>query len=131
MFQFFSFVFNWLKSQVARVRFELARKAYIKAKRRVECADKVCDIPDDFGGGELFMDNLGRFFIAEKDNRKIFNTKIVEKLSFDEAADLAFASHFKHIDMERQDTVMFQWAMNRDRYFFGDSEFRYYLAQTA
>lgn len=131
MFQSFSFVFNWLKSQVARIRFELARRAYIKAKRRIECADKVCDIPDDFGGGVLFMDNLGRFFVAQNDDRKIFNTKIVETLSFNEAADLAFASHFRHIDMKRQDTVMFQWARDRYRYFFGDSEFRYYLAQTA
>ena len=127
--KFITFVFSWCKNQIARIQFDLARRAYINAKRRIECADKVCDIPDEFGGGELFMDNLGRFFIAQRDNRKIFNTKIVEKLSFDEAADLAFASHFKHIDMERQDTLMFQWAMDRYRYFFGDSEFRYYLAQ--
>lgn len=132
MFQFFSFVFNWLKSQVARVRFELARRAYIKAKRRIECADKVCDIPHEFGGGKLYMDNVGKFFVVQYNN-SVFNVKI-ENLTHDEAADLAFCSSFNHIDLGRngiENTIAYTVAERNYCHFFGNGNFRHYLGQVA
>lgn len=128
----FSWIISWLESQFNRVRFEIERRAYVKAQRKLQFAEEVCDIPHEFGGGKLYMDNVGKFFVVQYNN-SVFNVKI-ENLTHDEAADLAFCSSFNHIDLERdgiENTVAYSLAEQKYRYFFGDSEFRYYLGQVA
>ena len=125
-----SFLVASLKKYWAKVRFELDRRNYIKAKRLMDNVEEVATLPHEFGGGRLFMDFNGKFFIVEQNNNKVFNLK-VEYLSRQVAAELCFLADFNHIDLTRQDTLMFLLAEKNFRYFFGDSEFRNLLGQVA
>ena len=128
-----SFVFGYLKKCWAKVQFELDRRAYIKAKRLMDNAIEVITLPPEFGGGRLFMDFDGRFFIVEQQDNRVFNLK-VERLSHQIAAELAFTANFNHIDLKREgieNTLAFLLAEKNFCYFFGNSEFRHLLGQAA
>lgn len=136
MFSFSSFLqscFSAVRSWLARIQFELDRRAFIRAKRLMESAEWVTDLPHDFGGGRLFMDCKGDFFIVEQNGNRVFNLK-VENISRQIAAELAFTAHFDHIDLERkgiENTLAFRVAEQNFCRYFGSSDFCYLLGQIA
>lgn len=128
-----SFVLGCLKKYWAKVRFELDRRAFIKAKRLMENAQEVVALPPEFGSGRLFMNHNGDFFIVEQNGNRVFNLK-VENISRQIAAELAFTAHFDHIDLERkgiENTLAFRVAEQNFCRYFGSSDFCYLLAQMA
>lgn len=129
---FFNFVFSWCKSKVARIQFELDRQKFIKAKRLMDNAQEVVSLPHEFGGGRLFMNHNGDFFIVEQNNR-VFNLK-VERISRQIASELAFTAHFESIDLKRkgiENTLAFRVAEQNFCRYFGSSDFCYLLGQVA
>ena len=134
LFSFFQSCFGAVKGWLARVQFELDRRAYIKAKRLMENAEEVITLPFEFGGGKLFMNCNGDFFIVEQNgSNRVFNLK-VENISRQIASELAFTAHFESIDLKRQgieNTLSYKVAEQNFCRFFGSSDFCYLLAQTA
>lgn len=130
--RFLKFVITAVKGYVARVQFELDRRNFIRAKRLMENSTEVVTLPFEFGGGKLFMNCNGDFFIVEQNGNRVFNLK-VENISRQIASELAFTAHFESIDLKRQgieNTLSYKVAEQNFCRFFGSSDFCYLLAQT-
>ena len=87
-----SAVFLRIKKLFGRMVFAYERQSFVRANRRIDLSQKVVNIPDEFGGGCLYMDEGGKFFIVRHTNR-LFNLKI-EKLTKQQAIDYAWVRGF-------------------------------------
>lgn len=121
-----SAVFLRIKKLFGRMVFAYERRLFVRANRRIDLSQKVVNIPDEFGGGCLYMDEGGKFFIVRHTSR-LFNLKI-EKLTKQQAIDYAWVSWFRHIDWHHQNSDKEQFyievARRNFNHFFGDCLFR-------
>ena len=70
-----SALFLRIKKLFGRMVFAYERRLFVRANRRIDLSQKVVNIPAEFGGGCLYMDEGRKFFIVRHTNR-LFNLKI-------------------------------------------------------
>lgn len=126
LFFYVSVFFTRIQRFFARILFEYERRNFVRIQRLIDLSEKVSIVPAEFGGGELMMDNLGKFFIVHR-SQNLFNLKM-ERLNHEQAIDFAWVSCFYHIDwdnhQDEQEALRIEVARRIFSSFFGDCQFR-------